>query len=360
LAFRQSEYGEAMTESDIQPQMGSIGALLRQSRLKLGQSLSATAEDLRIRATYLEAIEAGRFGELPGPTYAIGFIRSYAEYLGLDPTEAVRRFKIETEGVRRDPKLRFPAPVAEGASPKAAWLFLGALIAFATYAGWYVLSSRHVNLANLIPPVPERLSHLLGKETASSAPQPNAPRSVALPVPPPTPVPASPLQKAGPSSLPPTPPVAAPAAAPPPVETAPAATDASSVPPTAVPSPPPRSTPETAAAESAATPISSGSDTAGSPANATEGRIVLRATADSWVEVRDPATRAVLLSRVLKAGETFPVPDRAGLRLLTGNAGGVQLIVDGRELPPLGKPGTVRRGIELDPSALLAAAAAGQ
>ncbi len=61
-----------------------VGAFLRASRLRRGEELADVAAQLRIRLVYLEAIEDGRFDALPGNTYAVGFIRTYAEYLGLD------------------------------------------------------------------------------------------------------------------------------------------------------------------------------------------------------------------------------------------------------------------------------------
>ena len=73
-----------------------VGALLQASRQRLGEELVDVASMLRIRLPYLVAIEAGRHQELPGATYAVGFIRAYAEHLGLDSEEVVRRFKAET------------------------------------------------------------------------------------------------------------------------------------------------------------------------------------------------------------------------------------------------------------------------
>src|SRR3546814_425857 len=80
-------------------------------------------------------------------------------------------------------------------------------------------------------------------------------------------------------------------------------------------------------------------------------RIVIRATADSWVEVRAPGGE-ILLTRVLRTGDVYRVPDRAGLTLLTGNAGGLDIAVDGAPVPPLGPPGSVRRNVALDPAGL--------
>jgi cytoskeleton protein RodZ len=77
-------------------------------------------------------------------------------------------------------------------------------------------------------------------------------------------------------------------------------------------------------------------------------RVVLRATADAWILVKDHSG-AVLLNRVLKTGETWPVPPRPDLVLTTGNAGGTDILVDGATTASLGGPGTVRRDMLLDP-----------
>lgn len=62
---------------------------LREARAQAGLSLSDAERDTRINRVYLEAIEDGRFADLPAPVYARGFVRSYAKYLGLDAEGAV-------------------------------------------------------------------------------------------------------------------------------------------------------------------------------------------------------------------------------------------------------------------------------
>jgi cytoskeleton protein RodZ len=83
------------------------------------------------------------------------------------------------------------------------------------------------------------------------------------------------------------------------------------------------------------------------PANPDDPRIVLRARADAWLQVRDRGGQ-VLLNRILRAGETWPVPIRANLLLTTGNAGGTEVLVDGVVAPALGGAGAVRRDLPLD------------
>lgn len=58
-------------------------------------ALEDVAEELKIQTYYLEAIENFDFHLLPESVYAIGFIKSYANFLGIDYTQAVSRFKID-------------------------------------------------------------------------------------------------------------------------------------------------------------------------------------------------------------------------------------------------------------------------
>jgi cytoskeleton protein RodZ len=61
-----------------------IGNSLREARLRQGLDFPKIEADTKIRGKYLRAIEEERFEVLPGETYVKGFLRSYAEYLGLD------------------------------------------------------------------------------------------------------------------------------------------------------------------------------------------------------------------------------------------------------------------------------------
>ena len=64
--------------------MFEIGNSLREARLRQGLDLSRAEADTKIRSKYLQALEAERFDVLPAETYVKGFLRAYAEYLGLD------------------------------------------------------------------------------------------------------------------------------------------------------------------------------------------------------------------------------------------------------------------------------------
>jgi cytoskeleton protein RodZ len=84
-------------------------------------------------------------------------------------------------------------------------------------------------------------------------------------------------------------------------------------------------------------------------------RILLHANADSWVQVRE-TDHTVLFTGLLKPGDSYRVPDLPGLSMRAGNAGGLDIVVDGRPAPSLGPAGAVRN-VMLDPQALMAGAA---
>lgn len=60
-----------------------IGAALREARVSQGLDITECSAAVYIRARYLTAIEDGRFDDLPGSAYVGGFVRAYADYLGV-------------------------------------------------------------------------------------------------------------------------------------------------------------------------------------------------------------------------------------------------------------------------------------
>ena len=70
-----------------------IGARLRQARERAGFSIAHVARETKISSYYLDAIEAMDRAALPPRAYALGFVRCYAEFLGLDTKEIVGAFK---------------------------------------------------------------------------------------------------------------------------------------------------------------------------------------------------------------------------------------------------------------------------
>ena len=65
----------------------------------------------------------------------------------------------------------------------------------------------------------------------------------------------------------------------------------------------------------------------------------------------------VIFSRILRAGDTYAVPNRPGLILYTGSAGALDITVDGKAAPSIGRVGFTERNVALDPERLLAGTA---
>jgi len=87
-------------------------------------------------------------------------------------------------------------------------------------------------------------------------------------------------------------------------------------------------------------------------------KILVRARRNSWIQVRDNKANKLLLTQLLKPGDVYRVPNRSDLVLLTGNAGALEILVDGKPVPDLAPPGTILKNITLDPDKLRQGAAA--
>ena len=70
----------------------SLGEKLRQAREERGISISEVAEQTRISALYLEAIESDDYSTLPGGIFNKGFVKSFAKYVGVDEHEALQDY----------------------------------------------------------------------------------------------------------------------------------------------------------------------------------------------------------------------------------------------------------------------------
>jgi cytoskeleton protein RodZ len=73
--------------------MADIGSLLRETRMRERIDITTVESATKIRAKYLRALENEEWDQLPGPTFVRTFLRTYAEYLGLDPKVLVEEYK---------------------------------------------------------------------------------------------------------------------------------------------------------------------------------------------------------------------------------------------------------------------------
>ena len=478
---------------------------LREARTRGGYSVADAAHVLRIQEHYLEALEEGRFDQIPGTTYTIGFLRSYSGFLGLDPDEIVDAFKREQGLEKSEHRLAFPSPTDSSPKPKFWLILLVLVLAGLAYGGWQYQSTGGQIATDLVDDVSTRLTEAVGlsetvateetgaasqtatatadttpaaepaAETAAATaeavvaeeatPAPAEPASTAAVEPPPTPsavrqeepvtvdpAPAAPdatevasadlipaaevWDEAGPAeatevaalqgsqpedaqaplspatveaaieTTPATPEPIAPAVAlaetsdrgtpiVAPLDLAIVATGGTSSPATgtdeavvgdgastsaadaanadvivtaalepASPEPTVDAAPEQTAPPAAPAaaepelPVDTGYVPKVYGRSNLDARVIITAIDDSWVQVQGPDNE-LLLTRILHAGDTYRVPDRPGLVMVTGNAGGLEIQVDSAPAPALGPLGVVIRNIALDPDRLLAGTAIG-
>lgn len=154
-----------------------IGEALRAVREHRGLSLEEVAESTRVRRAYLSAIEDLRLELLPSRPFTIGYIRSYAEALGLDPEEAVYRFKAD-EPVLDEP-LREPVGVHEDRDPRLSAMIAGGAVIVAAIFLWNVAQRA---MSESAPPPPTASDLATAKAIAAMKP---GPVELGAPTPPP-------------------------------------------------------------------------------------------------------------------------------------------------------------------------------
>jgi cytoskeleton protein RodZ len=118
----------------------SVGETLRAARGRLGLSLEEIASRTRVPQRHLEAIEAGNYGALPSPTYAMGFVKAYARAVGVDEVALGRQLRGELANQPRAAEYQpYQAPdPARVPSRGLAIVSLGVFLALAVLAGlWY-------------------------------------------------------------------------------------------------------------------------------------------------------------------------------------------------------------------------------
>ncbi len=280
-----------------------IGESLRKVRAERGFNLADVARDTRIPLRHLTALEADEYDRLPARPYAIGFIRTYCNYLGISPNEVVDQYKNITYSLEAANPAVAPEPFDESRLPGRG-LVIGSIVGLIGFIALAWFAYAHFRQDKEIP--------VVAASAASDMPSTPAVVSQAPPV--------LSQSSAPPVSATPVPPVAA-------------ATNAVN--------------PLTPAAQTPAAPV------AMAPATTAAGGLIIRALEDSWIKVSDGGPVSLKIG-ILKAGDTYSVPNLAGAKLTTGNAGGLALEYNGKPLASLGKKGELIKNMALDPTALAA------
>jgi len=244
--------------------MSQLGERLREARERKGVSLEEVERTTRIRAKFLQALEEEDFAALPGETFARGFVRNYALYLGLDPQEMLALYDEARKAQGEEAPTPSFRPVDISLEP-ASWFSPQALISvllvvlLGALAGWWTYT-RRIRPLLLVSPTPT--------PTLTVTPLPTATPS-----------------------------------------------------PTLTPSPTPTFTPTFTPTPTATLELS------------------VKATERTWLLVLVDGEKA--FEGVLEPGDTRSWEGKEHITIKSGNAGGIKVTLNGRELGPLGGPGEV-------------------
>jgi cytoskeleton protein RodZ len=283
--------------------MGSVASELKSEREKRKISLAQIAADTRISLRYLQSLEEGRYGDLPGGMYNRAFLRAYCESLNLNQQEIMQRYEAEISPpldklLKSKPHLS-QKDTSLKLSPVVTWTLMLLISATGIFFSrkWIATVFSPYFSHRQAPSVP----HELAKQPVPSP----APQTAAVN---PGPPPAQAAQLENTTNVP--------AATPEPSPSEPKA--------------PLVQAPETTQAQEAALPVSP------SPSSL---RLEIIATENCWISVERDGSPA--LRKLLIPGEVQFVRASEQFSIVIGNAGGVRLKINGKAAKPLGKSGEV-------------------
>ena len=130
------------TEIDVE----DVGTILKSGRLKSKKSLEEISSELCIRKIYLTALEEGDYETLPPIPYGVGYVRTYARYLGLSPERVVKLYKAAFQTEESDHEEELP-PVPEVNNSNKWHIIIGVLALALMYGIWSLYDSRN-NIKN--------------------------------------------------------------------------------------------------------------------------------------------------------------------------------------------------------------------
>lgn len=159
---------------------GGLGELLTAARTARGKTPQEAANATRIRVKHILALEGDRVDELPAPVYVRGYLRTYAAYLDLDPTELLARYEGAAGKPGKPLALRPLSPLRAAPGMVLTAPIAGFLVFLFMLAGLSAYFYREADSLRT-PPPPPKVAPTLPPPTSAS------PAAAALPTPAPTP-----------------------------------------------------------------------------------------------------------------------------------------------------------------------------
>lgn len=332
--------------SDNETGRSPVGVLLKKTRRKFGYDLGEISAYLNIRKGLLVAIEEGNFHELPGTVYALGFIKSYADYLGLDPDLVANRFKQEVGAVQPKVELDMPVRSVESRIPdKRVIIAASVILVVITLISYFVFSGGDQQETMLQTPEVEAVfgddvidtsdivtmrestqNEAVG-EMASLLTNPSATLEADVTT-------VSPQEQTQPSPQPET------------TQNSQAqqTTQSSQTTQTFTPSSNDAAVAPNARQRNDLLSVEDRGNVYGSQNR--DSRIAIKSSSNSWVEIRNDKN-TIMLSRVLKEGDVYYVPAVGNYFLTTGNAGGLEMYVDKKFAGFAGTSGEVLKNYKI-------------
>lgn len=268
---------ETITQAPSQE--GKVGTMLHDVRTKKKIDLETVAKDLYIKAAYLTAIENSDYENIPADPYGVGFVRSYANYLGLNSTRIAQLFKEETDSDKnKNVDYLVLEPQNETTAPNPKYLIISLIMIAAGYILWSNLStpSEQTETPAASPVAQEyplQIDTFAQTETAKNVSDAEAETDSQITV-----------------------------------------TDAVFVDETATPAPTTENNKEETSQPVVETPK--------------EDVVILKVKKETWIEVKDK--EKLWLSKVLYAGDEYKVPAGKGKILSFGNTDGVDVVINGK------------------------------
>lgn len=298
-----------------------VGHHFRKIRERKHYTLEEVSKVLRIGVRYLEAIEEGNVGFLPERVYTLGFVRAYALFLGEKPSKCVEFFKQQILLENQNVQLNLPEVLRKSTTPNRIYLFVSVGITVGILLIWFIINSvskEKQEIPDSIPsdktlmrseksdPAQDQFQKDLSEKTSEE-------RSLSL------------ISSSSDPSL--------------------IADKGSEI---LIPKKDNEPILENKTTEQLPEKTSTiEKSTPSSPIN-----ITLSCTEEAWIQVNNAQGEAIFVKTMLP-GDTFDVPQKEGLLLYTGNAGGINVSIGDEAPKSLGRKGEVKQHILLDAQSLL-------
>ena len=274
------------------PAMESVASQLKSEREKRKIPLSRIAADTRISLRHLESLEEGRYSDLPGGMYNRAFLRAYCESLNLDQKDIMRRYEEEMRPpADKSPRLKSRIP-RQNQPPQISPVIIWSILLLISAAG--IFFSRDY-IASIFSPYFSRAETPSVRFDPPKTVSPDPPASSAQPA----------AEQTGFSAA------------------NPENTPLSDVPPPA-----------------AALPAGAAADASLKDASV-PFRMELVGTESCWISIDSDGSPTI--RKLIEPGEVQSFSASESFLVVVGNAGGIHLKINGKQLKPLGHSGEVRR-----------------